>query len=83
MKSLVGDAEPAAIALRGRACIMHRIESRFRFLAVRPPSILAVSTIRPLLGCAGAWARSSLPLNYDLRAACHKAQASASMQNGT
>ena len=34
VKSLVADAEPAAIALRGRASIMHRIESRFRFLAV-------------------------------------------------
>ena len=35
IKSLVADAEPAAIGLRGRASLMHRIESRFRFLAVR------------------------------------------------
>ena len=35
MKSLVVDSEPPAIGLRGRLSIMHRIESRFRFLAVR------------------------------------------------
>ena len=36
MKSIVADNEPPAIHLRGRTSIMHRIESRFRFLAVRP-----------------------------------------------
>ena len=35
MKSIVADNEPPAIHLRGRTSIMHRIESRFRFLAVR------------------------------------------------
>ena len=34
VKSLVADNEPPAIHLRGRVSIMHRIESRFRFLAV-------------------------------------------------
>jgi hypothetical protein len=34
VKSLVTDNEPAMICLRGRVSIMHRIESRFRFLAV-------------------------------------------------
>lgn len=34
VKSLVADNEPAAIHLRGRTATMHRIESRFRFLAV-------------------------------------------------
>ena len=37
VKSLVVDSEPPAIGVRGRLSIMHRIESRFRFLAVRPP----------------------------------------------
>lgn len=34
MKSIVVDSEPAAAHLRGRAGLMRRIESRFRFLAV-------------------------------------------------
>ena len=34
LKSILQDNEPAAMAHRGRASIMHRIESRFRFLAV-------------------------------------------------
>ena len=35
LKSLLADKEPAAAALRGRLALMHRIERRFRFLAVR------------------------------------------------
>ncbi len=34
LKSILKENEPAAISHRGRASIMHRIESRFRFLAV-------------------------------------------------
>ena len=34
MKSLVADNEPPAVGLRGRAALMHRLEARFRFLAV-------------------------------------------------
>ncbi|CAL8466741.1 g6277 [Coccomyxa elongata] len=40
IKSLVADNEPAAIASRGRASIMHRIESRFRFLAASSSAVL-------------------------------------------
>ena len=41
LKSLLADDEPAAAALRGRRALMHRVESRFRFLAVRclPPAL--------------------------------------------
>ena len=34
VKSLVADNEPPAVGLRGRTTLMHRIENRFRFLAV-------------------------------------------------
>jgi len=34
VKSLVADNEPAAVSLRGRGALMHRLEARFRFLAV-------------------------------------------------
>ena len=34
VKSLVADNEPAAVGLRGRVALMHRLEARFRFLAV-------------------------------------------------
>jgi hypothetical protein len=34
VKSLVADNEPAAVSLRGRGALMHRLETRFRFLAV-------------------------------------------------
>ena len=34
IKSIVVENEPAAAHLRGRVGLMHRIESRFRFLAV-------------------------------------------------
>ncbi len=36
LKSLLADNEPAAVLHRGRESLMRRIESRFRFLAVRP-----------------------------------------------
>ena len=55
IKSIVGDNEPAAIHLRGRTTIMHRIESRFRFLAVgldpgnATLTFLLIETIR---GCS-------------------------------
>ena len=35
LKSLLADNEPAAVLHRGRESLMRRIESRFRFLAVR------------------------------------------------
>ena len=38
IKSIVGESDPPAINLRGRQSVMQRIESRFRFLAVRPHS---------------------------------------------
>ena len=38
LKSLMADNEPAAVLHRGRESLMRRIESRFRFLAVRLPS---------------------------------------------
>jgi hypothetical protein len=38
LKSLLADNEPAAVLHRGRESLMRRIESRFRFLAVRARS---------------------------------------------
>ncbi|KAK9822234.1 hypothetical protein WJX81_003153 [Elliptochloris bilobata] len=40
VKSLVADNEPAAVALRGRAALMHRLEARFRFLAADSSAVL-------------------------------------------
>ncbi|CAL5227452.1 g10419 [Coccomyxa viridis] len=40
LKSILKENEPAAIARRGRASIMHRIESRFRFLAADSGAML-------------------------------------------
>ena len=34
IKSMIRDAEPAAMSHRGRASVMRRIEARLRFLAV-------------------------------------------------
>ena len=36
LKTVLRDNEPAAMTYRGRASLMHRIEQRFRFLAVEP-----------------------------------------------
>lgn len=35
IKSLLTEREPAALKYRGRAAVMHRVEQRMRFLAVR------------------------------------------------
>lgn len=65
LKTLLADNEPAAAALRGRPALMHRVESRFRFLAVRTcsPQLLrdtfqhiALSKVhRWLLPCLCSW----------------------------
>ena len=40
LKTILRDSEPAAMSYRGRASLMHRIEQRFRFLAVGPLTFL-------------------------------------------
>ena len=40
VKSLVTEREPALLELRGRVSVMHKLESRFRFLAADSQSLL-------------------------------------------
>ena len=55
LKSLLADNEPAAVLHRGRESLMRRIESRFRFLAVRLLSCsLPLPSERTALLCNGA-----------------------------
>lgn len=58
VKSIVMDSEPAAAHLRGRVGLMRRIESRFRFLAVRALDLLyhgrPVGSNHTLPECIGA-----------------------------
>ena len=40
VKSLVRENEPALLELRGRVSVMHKVETRFRFLAADPASLM-------------------------------------------
>jgi len=40
VKSLVTEREPALLEQRGRVSVMHKVESRFRFLAADSQSLL-------------------------------------------
>jgi len=40
VKSIVTEKEPALVELRGRVSVMHKVESRFRFLAADPACLL-------------------------------------------
>jgi hypothetical protein len=48
LKSLMSDNQPAAILRRGRSSVMHRIEERFRFLAVSADVHLSQGLVRAL-----------------------------------
>ena len=50
LKSLLADDEPAAAALRGRRALMHRVETRFRFLAVSVVVCCGLSAWRTVAG---------------------------------
>lgn len=40
VKSLMRESEPALLELRGRVSVMHKVETRFRFLAADPASLM-------------------------------------------
>ena len=40
VKSLVIEKEPALLDQRGRLSVMHKVESRFRFLAADPTTLM-------------------------------------------
>lgn len=53
VKSLVADNEPPAVQYRGRTTLMHRIESRFRFLAVRFHRLLVFLKVEAIFAACG------------------------------